>query len=373
MKKIYLAVALAAFALFACTFIDDDDDDKEFSPKSGACYLANFGSGAGDLAMCAEGTTESLTRSECQYIADVSGAETASVKNSCPTTWKLNCPIEGGYIYVYGQIVTASGVTCEDLFNDGGDYSNSGACYTYEDDICWESRTGSVTSSECTYYGGTPMSTCPSGQVLKCMDYDEIFYFYGPYYTGETCESLGFSPASPSSSSSSLASGVCYDDDYCYESITGTITRSECISYYEGTPMNSCPTGYKLKCYDNYFDKYSYIYNNYGSTCEDYDLYPATSTSSSSSRQSSSSNSGNGACYDEEFDYCWEYITEPMTRSECTYYEGTTFMDSCPAGEQFKCVDSIYDEVDYFYGPYWEDKTCKTLGFKKKLKPSKVF
>jgi len=404
MKKIYLAVALAACAFFACTNIEDEDDDDSLksssssgpssnsnSGTSGVCYVDT---GIADLKMCLEGISEPMFSSDCVELA----IETGYVTNflaSCPSEYQLKCLGEErygngkAYTYIYGQIVPIMGLTCDEMDYEEVNYTDvtsinsssssslaAGVCYD-NDGYCYESKTGTITSYECMGYGGTPMNSCPSGYRLKCYDdyYDEYNYIYNTY--GSTCEDYDMYPitSTPSSSSrpssssayyypsssSNLAAGVCYDiDGYCYESRTGTITSYECMGY-GGTPMNSCPSNYRLKCYDDYFDEYNYIYNTYGSTCEDYDMYPITSTPSSSSRPSSSSNSGtSGACYVSnipntlDLAMCAQGDTESFTSYECEYlaYEwggGTpSIKNSCPTGEVLKCdIDGGYF---YIYG-----------------------
>jgi len=393
MKNIYLAAALAAFAFSACTVIDDDDDETS-NPKSGACYT-DIGDG---LEMCFQGITEHLTRADCDEMSYETG-NVVRYQNSCQSGQKLKCNIDGeGYIYVYGQTVTDYGLTCDDVLN--GNFGKEGICYlsdihyygiVYGDlAMCLEGK--SVTPFSCNYaaamYNGTASfpSNCPSDYKLKCLgesDGQEAYvYVYGQIVTaqGMTCEDAGYRDASqgsgsrPSSSSiypsssSNLATGVCYDDyGYCYESRYGTISRSECTSYYGGITMASCPSGYKLICYDDYYEEYNYFYNtNANITCEYYDLSPVTSTPSSSS--SSSSNSGKGACYDEEYSLCWEYATYTITSSDC--YDGEIFMSSCPGGQLMKCSD--YFEIYYLYGSEWEGATCSDFGLEKKFKSSKV-
>jgi len=362
MRNIYLAVALAALAFSACVIIDKDDD-KGSSLKSGVCYVDNIPS-TGDLAMCAEGITESLSRSDCEYIAEEWGGGTPNIKNSCPRGEIMKCNIENeGYLYVYGQ--TLVGYTCED-FGASSEGSNSvtGACYLY-DDTCYDFKSIAVTSSKCINEGGTPMNSCPtSGRKLKCNDegYYDISY-YGEDWDGYTCNDLGYTDTTPSnrssssnpsssSSSSSLGSGVCYVNDYyeyCYEGKTGTASPSACVSE-GGVIVSNCPSGYKQKCYDSY-DGNFYLYDA-GETCEDWGMV--------SLMPSSNSNSGsNIACYIDEYEYCMEDKTGTVTPFMCDYLDGTV-MSSCPSyGQELKCEDE--DIIYYFYGSVWAGETCSSL------------
>jgi len=114
------------------------------------------------------------------------------------------------------------------------------------------------------------MNSCPSGYSFGCKDFDGNYYFYEGW-EGSSCSDFGMTPITPNSSSSasrssaSIGSGACYDEEYgfCMEHKMETMTRSECTSYYEGTYMNSCPSG--RKCEDEYD-----IYYFYDSMWDDY-------------------------------------------------------------------------------------------------------
>jgi len=120
MKNIYFAVALAAFAFFACS----DDKDEE-SSKVGACYsdIKMFeGTEMEGSASCTEGITQSITKADCdeaQEFLDEYMPEYGTVVtfiSSCPSGYKLRCKEEDGefraYNYYYGP---ANYKSCKDV------------------------------------------------------------------------------------------------------------------------------------------------------------------------------------------------------------------------------------------------------------------
>jgi len=189
----------------------------------------------------------------------------------------------------------------------------------------------------------------------------------------------GTKPSSSSTGGSGLRSGVCYfpnvyenndevnyDMGLCLEGITESITRSDCEDLGEDMEatsnlLNSCPSGYKLKCIDDEEEGYYYIYgqvladNNV--TCEFFDLNSVTTSSSSAggTRPSSSSAGGSetGVCYVNssalDWQYCLDGKDDPITRSDCESY-GNTFMKSCPPDPKFEC-----DFIDTHISLYGED------------------
>jgi len=391
MKNIHFAIAFAAFAFSACTFIDDDDDDKKSNPKSGACYLAGIDKYGQPFQMCVN-ADYAITLSECKDISEyyANGQVSASIKSSCPPKEDLFCSYDDGSLYLYGQIFV--GTNCSDF--DGSEPTGpssssnsgtSGVCYVndYYDKYCFEAKTGTISSSECDYEGGTIMSSCPAGQKQKCYDdyYEEIYYLYN---AGETCESWGM--VSLSSSSSNSVSEMCYvsnipntgDLAQCLEGITYTITRTECqlaAAQYGGTatfPQN-CPAGYELKCLakESGEEMYVYVYGQIVTlsemTCEKIGFSDANSSSSSrpsssSAYYTSSSSNSKTACYviDDE-DYGTTCL-EDMTSSECADWAAGqwSMRDSCPDGYKRKC-DDYYGSVIYLYSQMWEYYTCDYL------------
>jgi len=67
-----------------------------------------------NISMCAEGTTEPVTLSDCEEAGEEEGW-TVNFQSSCPSEYVLKCEQEGGNIYLYGMMITLLGKTCEDL------------------------------------------------------------------------------------------------------------------------------------------------------------------------------------------------------------------------------------------------------------------
>lgn len=117
MKKIILASMIACAAAF--TACGDDDSGTSAGGGSGgskaSCdlYMGSAGDTSGHL--CFEHSDAAIIEQQCavqntQYSA-IGGS--ATVGKGCPSGAKLECPQEGGKIFIYG--VMAYGASCDDF------------------------------------------------------------------------------------------------------------------------------------------------------------------------------------------------------------------------------------------------------------------
>jgi hypothetical protein len=114
-NRFLLAVACAtmAFTLSACS--SDDKDD----PTGKACYAAGLplpveGGPAVKVDVCMDTGGATMKQSECNSHED---GEPFEVRESCPPTPTLTCPMGGGFsVLVYGDLPQDFG--CDDLPDD---------------------------------------------------------------------------------------------------------------------------------------------------------------------------------------------------------------------------------------------------------------
>ena len=114
MRKLILASMIACAAAFtACG--DDDSGTSAGGGSSGAASCDVFMGSAGDTSghLCFEYKDATATKEQCavqntQYSA-IGGS--ATFGSGCPSGAKLECPQDGGKIYVYG--IMAFGESCE--------------------------------------------------------------------------------------------------------------------------------------------------------------------------------------------------------------------------------------------------------------------
>ena len=116
MKKIILASMIACAAAF--TACGDDDSGTSAGGGSGSkascdLYMGSAGDTSGHL--CFEHSDAATIEQQCavqntQYSA-IGGS--ATVGKGCPSGAKLECPQEGGKIFIYG--VMAYGASCDDF------------------------------------------------------------------------------------------------------------------------------------------------------------------------------------------------------------------------------------------------------------------
>jgi len=198
MKNIYIAIAIALLAFYACS-----PEGSGGGGSGGACYLtftlmADFGD------MCYE--SADLTSSDCRELAADMDGYTGKFMNSCPSGQDYICEVDGERAYLYGSFFDKN--TCRDYFgvdpvksssstgstkssssagstksSSSGNTTTSGACYLYDDDgyaICYKPST----SAECREEGYDWdhfefRDSCPSGYCDNFEDDGEDVYLYG--------------------------------------------------------------------------------------------------------------------------------------------------------------------------------------------------
>jgi len=176
--------------------------------QTGVCYFPNAWENQPTndvLGLCIEGESESLTRSDCEDIADEDDL-TLNFRASCPTGYGLQCGYGEDdvylYAYLYGdEAIRNNNITCRRLNMDpvtdrsssskkassssaaGG--GSQGACYVSEIGSDYAFCMEPMTRSECEEedddedYNVSYRTSCPSGYECK-LEWGEMdLYFYG--------------------------------------------------------------------------------------------------------------------------------------------------------------------------------------------------
>jgi len=166
------------------------------------CYVSNIPN-TGDLAQCLEGINYTMTRAECQLGAAQNNG-IASFPQVCSAEYKLKCIADYDglqmYVYIYGEIVTLSGMTCEKIgFIDADSPSNPSssatACYVIDDEDYGTTCLEDMTSSECADWAAGEwhmVDSCPSSGIVRRCDYYSTndIYFYDSMWVNLTCDDL---------------------------------------------------------------------------------------------------------------------------------------------------------------------------------------
>ncbi|MCL1957295.1 MAG: hypothetical protein FWF63_08225 [Fibromonadales bacterium] len=282
--------------------------------KSGACYIT-FTLVEDYLDVCLEGITKSITRDECDEFAEDLNYEPGvpgdafiasfDKNKSCPSGEDYKCHLgktgDEGYAYLYGSYYDE--YSCEDFggtlvstpsssskkasssSNGGSKQSSSSKGGSSQAGVCYLSFTGSLagnhvceegvsqpmTKEDCEMIGEILaeyatykfQTSCPSGELLRCVEDPLRAYYYGPRFTDETCSSLGVEddPSAPKKSSSSggikssssagnSTSGVCYYEMYeDWAVCIKPMTNSECKSLSKYAEFQtSCPPRPIVSC-----------------------------------------------------------------------------------------------------------------------------
>lgn len=115
MKKFILGVMIACAAAF--TACGDDDSGTSASGGNGgskaSCdvFMGSAGETSGHI--CFEASDAEVVKQQCavQNTQFSANGGSATVGSSCPSGAKLECPQDGGKIYIYG--IMAFGESCD--------------------------------------------------------------------------------------------------------------------------------------------------------------------------------------------------------------------------------------------------------------------